>query len=305
VVWEAVKSDGAKIAKFNHWPMPFNYVKNIRTLVCDNQTMLVEIELAFDLAMLFFFTNIFPGPRELERKLLTGGYRCGFYLDVGVKSPVEIIFGEGTARMIAEIARPAAAALFYLWAMQAGFEALSAFTTLIYPMAFCEEDLGDALRRNDNGPIGQGHHTGVPGLGTLIFDHRNFMSLGNASCTIPGGAWHVYSAWIVHPSTTGLQSFSVGYLVNGVPTYMSTPQAIVPGVPHFVTRELQGWNPAGAVVAAYIDGTGYSGAFPVTCECVMFTASFDLAGGPDHYAKDVLPDGPHGSVPPPKCGWLD
>jgi len=68
MVWQEVSSAGKSVANFNHWPRPANWVKNISVLVCMEQTFIVQIELAFNVAMEFFLSNLLPSPREIERK---------------------------------------------------------------------------------------------------------------------------------------------------------------------------------------------------------------------------------------------
>jgi len=272
MVWETVSSQGSKILNYNHWPTPVNWVKNIRLLVCNQDTWMAEIELAFDLAMLFFWNNVIPSPREIERKAFTGGYRCGFYLDIPIKSPIEIIFGKGTARMIAEIAGPFATGLFYWWAMSATYEALSAFTTVLYPQLFCVDRLGDAARSNDRGALGSGEHSGVPGLGFRSFDYLNIMSLTDATCFFPAGYWRVYCAWLLPVGEGPFDYLRVSvkagdnfYDVREVPHGAEN-------VLEQITCEASGQSDQPITVSAWVAYKRPIGVLPVTVECVRFIA---------------------------------
>jgi len=272
MVWEAVSGNVKTVAGWNQWPSPVNWVKNIRILVCNQDTWMAEIELAFDLAVSFWWNNLFPSPREVERKFFTGGYRCGFLLDIPIKSPIEVIWGKGTARMIAEIASPFTKALFYWWATATAFEALSYFTTILYPQLFCEDRTADAMRSNDRGALGSGTHSGVPGLGTLNFDYLGIMSLTDATCFFPAGYWRVVVAWLLPVGEGPFNYLRVG-IKAGDNTYDMTD---VPHGPENVLEQIMsessGQSDQPITVSAWIEYSRPIGVLPVTVEAVRFIA---------------------------------
>jgi len=305
MVWETVKHEGKKIAGFNHWPNPVDWVTDIKVLVCNQDTWIAEINLFAALAAKWFWTNVIPGPRELERKFMTGGYRCGFYIDVKVKSPISIIFGEGTGRVIAEIAGPVATAFFWIWAEQASIEALSAWQTLLYPQEFCQDHIGDGLRRADHGVLGQGHWEGVPGLGVFVFDAYEYLSLGAALVSLPAGYWSVYAAWIVDASPWITSNLKLGFHADSVPVGMWEAGDTTPGLPTQRITQASGYSDHGQVIEAWMEGDRPLGSFPQNITCVMFTYTWSPNPWPGW--KDAL-QGPPTPVQPlnlPLCEWFD
>lgn len=295
--------------------MPHNWVTDIRVLVCNDQTFIVQIKLAFAMTMHMFMTNFVPSPREVERKFFTGGYRCGFFLNVKVKSPVEILFGRGTSTIIAEVVRPFITPLFYFWLQQTVMTSLSMFTTLMFPMAFCEEAVGAGLRKLDRGFLGQGHSEGVPGLGTFIFDTYGFLSLGASIVQFPPGYWSVYVAWFVDPSGSQISNLKLGINLVGIGTQVDDMEDPLPGLPSTHITDKQGYSETGVVVEAWMEGDKPLGAFPSQVTAMMFTYSWSPIPfvPPTGYIQQPS-DPPYGRPggdgawagppPPPKCGWI-
>jgi len=295
MVWEKVKSGGKSVAGFNHWPAPANWIKQIRTLACNQESFTFQIDFAFPIAAHYFWSNLLPSPREVERKFFLGGYRCGFYIDVKVKSPLEVIWGAKTARVIAEIARPFVTPLFYFWVVTSTVEALASWQTLLYPQLVCTPSLGDGQRRDDIAPLGAGETHGVPGLGTWQYDFKGFMSLTTASVTLPPGYWHVYAAWLVEGCQGGIDSVSVGLLVNGVPTNMSEGAPVLPFGQSFVINEKSGYSASGAEVSAYIEAQRPPGVIPCFAYCHLFI--YDWSPIPDVPWWNPLQDGHESALP--------
>jgi len=306
MVWESMKNQTAKVAGWNRWPAPHNWITDIKVLVCNQDTVIMQIKLAFALAAEMFWTSFVPSPREVERKFFTGGYRCGFYLDVKFKSPVEIIFGRGTSTVIAEVARPFATGLFYFWLQQTAITALSSFTTLIYPMLYCEDGIGDGLRRGDRGSISQGSQEGCPGLGVYMFDRWGFMNLTDAGVFLPPGYFHVYVAWFVEPSGNPFTHLNLGLGLNGVAWHMHTMDPPTPGLPSIHITEEYGHLPDGGAVQAWVQGGKPPGSFPSLVWATMFTYSWSLVPFDSSIVQPADPNMPQfGPRVSPKCGWLD
>lgn len=301
-----------KLLNYNRWPGVHNYVTDIRVLVCNEQTLIVQISLAFALAMHMFWTSFFPSPREVERKFFTGGYRCGFFLDVKVKSPVEIIFGRGASTIIGEIVRPAATLMYYFWLEQVALTAMSTFTTLIYPFLFCQDNIGDGLRRSDVGTFGQGHNEGVPGLGAFKFDRYGFMSLTNCTVFFPPGYWTVYVAWFVKPTPWPIENLKLGIHDSSHPNQMADMEPRSAGEPATHVTDVSGYSAEGAVISAWAEGDLPLGALVSQVEAVMFTYSWSPIPFPPPYGDLQGPSGPphgrqpwdfrhFGPEPPPLC----
>jgi len=134
------------IYKYTKWNNPFgNGAEEVQTIACEG-------ELLFDVKMLapgigsWFFSQFVPSPVELIRKTVVGGYRCGFYLRVKVKSPLDIIWRKGDAsRFLARIARPFITPVFWLWGMQTIWEGLSMWQTMIFAAETCDESQDECI----------------------------------------------------------------------------------------------------------------------------------------------------------------
>jgi len=285
VVWETVSGNVKNVAGWNRWPSPYNFIKNIRILVCNQDSWMAEIELAVTMAVYMFWNDFFPSPREVERKVFTGGYRCGFILDIPIKSPIEIIFGKGTARMVGEIAAPFAKALFYWWVAATAYESLSAFTSIIFPQLFCTDNLGDAERSNDRGALGSGEHSGVPGLGFLNYDYREIMSLTDATCFFPAGYWRVIAMWLLPVGEGPFDYLRVG-IKAGDDTYdMTDVQHGPTNVLEQIMSESSGQSDQPITVSAWIEYKRPIGVLPVTVECVRYIAYWSPTPWPPNTGK--------------------
>lgn len=155
------KSTLRKIRDFSHWPNPFGKLIDINHHVCD-QEQIVELVFWGAMAGSFWFQNFFPSPRELERRWLTGQYRCGFFLEAspleaefgeasGARSPFDLLWKNGPTVVIRGILEPALTAVYYAWAAGTAFNALAQFNTVLLQLASCDANpnltnfaLGDA-----------------------------------------------------------------------------------------------------------------------------------------------------------------
>lgn len=294
MVWDSITHGVEKAASFNHWPNPFNFLKNARVLMCNNDYWLAEFEFAFDLIANFFWTQVIPSPRELERKTFTGGYRCGFYLDVNIKSPLEIVFGQGTSRMVGEIAAPFAQGLFYFWALGAGIEAFAIWETVMFHQYLCDPFKGDVLRRDDIMPMPPGHTEGIPGLGTLSYDPLHICGPSQPFVLFPPGGWHVYAVWMFNAGPTGLTNIETGWW-NGTEVVgrMSHGNA-VPGQQVPVIREAQGWSAGGFDIGAWAAGDSGPSVAGSAALCIRFIADWEPLAQPfpDDYFYEPVADDP-------------
>lgn len=114
---------------WTHWPMQPNFVKNVRVLACED-TWQAEIELYARMYAQFAWTTFVPSPVEVTRKLLLGGYKCGFYLPVKFKSPLNFFIGEGGTKYLAELAGPFTRALWWWWVIGSAWNALTTYQTI-------------------------------------------------------------------------------------------------------------------------------------------------------------------------------
>jgi hypothetical protein len=124
------------------------------------------------------------------RKTLTGSYKCGFYLGVEFKSPLDIVWQDGSAsRMLLEVVRPVTTGLFYMWALSSLFEALSAWQTIVYAQQMCDLTRNECLLANGNGSFYTNGGTGDPGFYTPLWDPNHWHSPFGASISIPVAAF--------------------------------------------------------------------------------------------------------------------
>jgi len=178
---------------YNHWPNPFGKLQDINQLVCD-QEQIIRLQFWGKMAGSFWFQNMFPSPRELERKWLTGSYRCGFVLEAapleaelgaesGIRSPFEILWRKGPLVVIRGIINPAITAAYYMWVAGTAFNALSQFQSVILKLATCGLNenltnfaLGDASFPSHGGvgtctgfdEISDPGHYGNAGIGSVL-----------------------------------------------------------------------------------------------------------------------------------------
>jgi len=294
MVWETVKSNGEKVLAFNYWPRPVNWVKNISVLVCTQDTFMMQIELAFNLAAAFFWSNLLPSPREIERKVVTGGYRCGFYLDIPIKSPIEILWGAGTARMIAEIASPFARGLFFWWAVESSIEALASFGTLLYPQYQCVDEVGDGMRKMDKASIPNGHTEGGVGLGELVFDRYSILSPTTAHVTFPAGYWKVQVCWAVQDAPGAITAMQVGLRQDLGPLNM-VAIPVGDGSPiHWAQVQWEGHSEVPLAISAHFISDRPAGLPILFATCTYFIVSWSPTPLPPGH--DLLP-GPGDKFP--------
>jgi len=173
--------------KYTHWPYPNpNYVRSIHLLACEH-TWQARITMWRRGAVLFFYQNLIPSPVELTRKFVLGGYKCGFYIPVAVRSPIDQIWRDGTlSKTLAEISGPLTRGLFYWWAAETAWSALNMWSSLIHEGEVCNPDGTECLLRDGNGtwPGVPAHRIGSPGLFTEIYDPRGRYSFGGSHIDI-------------------------------------------------------------------------------------------------------------------------
>jgi len=214
-IWRSVQSSQKSLLHFNHWPNPVSWIFNIDVLICNQDTWLALIELETALTLDWFWTNVVPSPRELERKALLGGYRCGFYIDVKVKSPAEVVFGKDSTLLIVEIAKPFVTGLFWLWAVAGTLEAITYTETLIYPFLFCVPEKGICLTANGTAPIGQGHITGTTAFPTIMYDPFGICSPLSNVFTHGIGDYDITFTWFIESGTVPLDNVKTGWTIDG------------------------------------------------------------------------------------------
>jgi len=191
-MWD-IASDINPASKYSHWPSPFNGIRNMQVLACQpNMEFLVD--LFMPVAANFFFTNFLPSPRELLRRSLLGPYKCGIILQPPKKSPMAIIFGRNTQRVIVGSLAPALTVAYYMWAAGTIWEAASTWTSMIYDIERCEQDQYSGVALNGGGEkVGPGE--GAPVGWDPLFDPNNWMNPAHTGWDIPAGGCTASIAW--------------------------------------------------------------------------------------------------------------
>jgi hypothetical protein len=191
-MWQA--ANGAlsdfKDRGFKSWPNPFDgMLKDIDVLACQDtfqaKVKMVGIEFAN-----WFWTNIVPSPVEITRKTITGSYKCGFYLNTKWGSPVDIPWEDaGVSEMLLEITSPAVQALFFLWASETTFDAVSRAQSIVYAMEKCGLDRDECLLMDGLGEaFAGGAPNGTPNAYVVLQDrHHLYASPGGDVTTFKPG----------------------------------------------------------------------------------------------------------------------
>jgi len=287
MVWEAAMGNAKKAAAFNHWPTPTNWLTDIKILMCNQDTWMAQFEFAAAAAAYLFYTQFIPGPRELERKALTGGYRCGFYLNVKVKSPIEIIWGRGTATMIGEIARPFVTPLFYYWAMGVGIEALAIWQSMMFPQAACDVPIGDVLLENARTTIPPGHTEGIPGLGELKYDHLNINSPTQPDATIPAGSMRCTARWIFNAGPTGMFNIGTAFFVDSNVVDHRSHGDLGPGQQLYIEREFSRNDGSGHEVGAWMEADGGPSVVSGAAICMIWVVDVNESDDPPDWPSNL------------------
>lgn len=180
--------------KWTKWADPFkNGVKKFEQVSCEGEDTF-DIETWLPVVGSWFWTSFIPSPVELTRKTVTGGYKCGFYLGVRFKSPLDIIWRDGSgSRFLARVVRPTATAFYYMWMAQTYYAALSTWQSLIYRGYSCEGQNDSVITADGAANITiEGPGNGAMPFGLSIFDpnlwHTGFGSVievpgaGNTTC---------------------------------------------------------------------------------------------------------------------------
>jgi len=259
-------------------------------LVCNQDTWLAQFEFAAAALATLFFTQFIPSPRELERKALTGGYRCGFFLGVEVKSPIEIIWGQGTARMVGEIVSPFARGAFYFWAAGVGLEAFAIWQSMMFPQAICDVPKGDVYLKNAHATVPPGHTEGIPGLGQLIYDHLNINSPTQPSATIPAGSIRCTARWIFNAGPTGMFNIGVGFQVDAVVVEEQFYGDLSPGAQLYVERECFRNDGAGHEIGAWFEADGGASVVSGAAICMVWVVDVDTSTDPPDWPSNLSND---------------
>jgi hypothetical protein len=197
-------------------------VQEFNEKMCSNSAYIFEI--LFDAAIIgkWFWSSFVPSPVELARKTITGSYRCGFYLNEGFESPIDILWtneGEiGPGRLLGQILAPAIEGLFYLWAAETAFSGMQTISTMLYAKEFCGLDPNSTALANGRGAIGSGERTGDAVFYDVIQDPQNVYGEPGASVlVIPNRCVQTSAYGYIIAGAVPLTNVKVGIHVTGNP----------------------------------------------------------------------------------------
>jgi hypothetical protein len=216
-------------------------VKRIDILACEG-TVEAMIEMYAIAYGEWFWTSFIPSPREITRKTFTGGYRCGFYLDVKVKSPLDIVWRDGSAaRVLGEVLRPLTTGLFYMWAASTVWEALNIWSTLGYAMEACDWDGNTTTIANGVAPIQTNPTIGAPAFGEIIYDPRERGEPNTMTVSVGYETkWQAHVAGAFVATDEWLRNCRAGIFVNGEMVWLAEVGDVAPFTTKTIFVQLEG-----------------------------------------------------------------
>jgi len=219
--WE---SELGNSVKHGRWPNPFkNLTKEINVLACEGtwQAMFSMYAIGFGN---WFWSTFIPGPWEITRKTFTGSYKCGFYSRIRVKSPLDVIWRDGSAaRTLGQIIRPATTAAFYLWGMQTAWDALQTWSSILYAMEMCDWDGNTTTLANAIAPIQTNPTSGGVAFAEVIYDPRDRAVPNDCIVRVEGEVvWQAHAIGYIVADTEPIHNVRVGMTVNNETYILAT-----------------------------------------------------------------------------------
>jgi len=176
---------------WTHWPTPMNFQARITQLACE-PTWQAKIEMYATGALWFFWTNVIPSPVEITRKLFLGGYKCGFYIPIRIKSPLNFFIGAGGTQFLAELAAPITRALWMWWVASSLFSALDIWQTVTMLEDECQTNGFNVLLANGGGAVnGSGSYQGA---GMDVIQDEFLRAAGGSAVDVHNSIW-TYNAF--------------------------------------------------------------------------------------------------------------
>jgi len=200
-----------------HWPNPFPAIKEMNVLACED-TWQAEVTFYVYTIGSWFFSSFVPSPTELTRKFVTGSYKCGFYLDVPLKSPLDVIWKDAKiGKALLGFVGPVNTAIFYFWMAQTFFSTLDAFQTMYFRGELCGATRDETLLSDGDAPIvGGGAGSGAAVFYNVLWDPQHRYGPPGSSIIYLDGPLNVYAYGHVAAGAAGITSVRVYlYTVNG------------------------------------------------------------------------------------------
>jgi len=293
-VWNTVQGSTNPLG-FKNWPNPINYITEINVLQCQNGWM-AEIVFAAAAFANFFWTSFVPSPSEIFRKTFFGGYRCGFYNKAVRWAPMDIVWGQGTTRMLASIASPPVTAVFYWWVSETAASFLATWSSIIFREELCEENPYDAAAVHTNSGLMVNDIEGYLALGEIVYDRTGLMEPGGVRYEIPSDYYwtaRAYGMLLAAPGKSGTVRVAIR-TSSGIEVSSTTLQL---GNTDDVTWSLGASGQAGGGgdgVGVYVALTGLSpiGLPGVRVETAFWAASASPSPFPPFPPSDLGSSGP-------------
>lgn len=213
-IWDSFTDGVDHLTPWKRWPTPFGWTTDVKTIICNENMWMGEIGTVGAVVGALFWTDFIPSPVEIERKTVTGSYKCGFYLLPKQKGLVEVLFGKGTQRVVARVQRPFTTGLFYMWAADTAFDAMAAWTMLIHKKLFCAIPEGDCLLMGGFGTFGGGNITGGIPNSTVEYEHWPDMGDTHNQIRMGAGDYELTGGVLVSSGNHTLNDFRAGFLVG-------------------------------------------------------------------------------------------
>jgi len=221
-VWDAVK--GGPKRSWSHWPNPFGWIDEILMMACEDDIW-IKVKMYGMLAGSFFFSNFVPSPVEISRKLVTGAYKCGFYLPIKAKSPLDLIWTDGrTSAVLRGKISPVTTGAFYFWAASTAFAAMDTWHTIQIALAKCDAVGNECVLIDGENFYPGTDPAGSPGFYTEVYDPEDRYQSPGGSVRFEKGALSVF----VHGTIVVTGNHVTGGYVTLWPTHLNAPVITVP-----------------------------------------------------------------------------
>jgi len=246
-VWETSQSIANKGVKefFNNpkrWPDPTRgLVKRIDVLACES-LLITRMEMWTLAAAVWAYGVFIPQPTEIARKILTGGYKCGFYSKRSIKSPLDIIWRDGrTSKTLGQMLRPATTGLWAMWAASSAYDALATWQTLAYKIDACDADGNETILAFGHAPFHLGDNSGAPAFYLVQYDPQERGNEANGDVFADYKvAYNAYWFGYIRAASVAVHDIKVGWSLNGVQFTQTDYGSIGPGEEVVVEASLTG-----------------------------------------------------------------
>lgn len=191
-IWDTVKAGPSK--DWTHWPNPFGFYEDILVMACEDDFW-IRVKMYGMLAGAFFMSNLLPSPVEISRKLVSGSYKCGFYLPgVKAKSPLDLIWTDGKASAVLRgTVSPVTTGLFYMWAASTAWEFMSTWGAVPVAIAKCNADGNECVLVGGEANFLFDDMEGAPGSYTEVYDPQGRYTPPGGSVAFNAGSLSLFA----------------------------------------------------------------------------------------------------------------